>query len=648
MSPAETQLLARWREQGDAEAFQKLVARHTGMVYGTCRRILRNATAAEDATQVCFLKLAEMPAAVKTSLPGWLHTVATRCSLEMLRSEARRRNRETGYAQESADLVEPAWDEISPIIDELIHALPEKLKYPVLRHFHEGQTHLAIARELGISRAAVSQRIKRAVETLRSGLQRRGIVHPTAVLSTLFAAHLADAVPPALMAALGNIALKGPALSVSASFGAATSLWGGMLKAAGIGLCLVLGGLALFTFKGREDGGGEKVVMTQEKGSETPDTSAARETPGNGGGRLDQRESRGVDMGESRGVPENDLTRAISANLAMENEGVSAVSDSPNLSRSELVTKTEPGRIECTIERHDLLGPLPGEAIRVELQQVPEDPSSPPLQRGIERVHSLENTGLVNFDGLPLGSYEVTATEGTRWDSVVVALTAKEPHVETTLSLSEFEVAPTMEIGTLLFPDDREITYPEPSYGGTPLDYWSPNLEEEGHGAPVRNVPNEQARIISRGRPVSSSNTKDPYADIGRLSDSKKDYSKENVIVLPPGPQWVQIHLEADYRITAVIVWHYYEDQRVYQDVAVRVSSRPDGKDGTMLYNNDHDNSLGMGVGTDREYVEKYTGRYIDGKDAVGRYVRCFSNGNTANNNNHYIEVEVWGVPYNH
>jgi hypothetical protein len=27
----------------------------------------------------------------------------------------------------------------------------------------------------------------------------------------------------------------------------------------------------------------------------------------------------------------------------------------------------------------------------------------------------------------------------------------------------------------------------------------------------------------------------------------------------------------------------------------------------------------------------------------AGRYVRLYSNGNTANTANHYIEVEVWG-----
>jgi len=35
----------------------------------------------------------------------------------------------------------------------------------------------------------------------------------------------------------------------------------------------------------------------------------------------------------------------------------------------------------------------------------------------------------------------------------------------------------------------------------------------------------------------------------------------------------------------------------------------------------------------------------IDAKNVKGRFVRLYSNGNTANKLNHYIEVEVWGKP---
>ncbi len=61
------------------------------------------------------------------------------------------------------------------------------------------------------------------------------------------------------------------------------------------------------------------------------------------------------------------------------------------------------------------------------------------------------------------------------------------------------------------------------------------------------------------------------------------------------------------------------------------------------LFNNDHDNSAGVGAGKDLHYVETSEGRLVDAKGVQARYVRLYSNGNTNNDLNHYIEVEVYG-----
>ena len=55
-------------------------------------------------------------------------------------------------------------------------------------------------------------------------------------------------------------------------------------------------------------------------------------------------------------------------------------------------------------------------------------------------------------------------------------------------------------------------------------------------------------------------------------------------------------------------------------------------------------------MGKQLEYIDDYRGKVIDVKDAKGqpvrgRYVRLYSNGNTSNDQNHYIEVEVYGKP---
>ena len=61
------------------------------------------------------------------------------------------------------------------------------------------------------------------------------------------------------------------------------------------------------------------------------------------------------------------------------------------------------------------------------------------------------------------------------------------------------------------------------------------------------------------------------------------------------------------------------------------------------IYNADHDNSSGLGKGTDKAYVETNRGRVMPAGPTVARYVRLYSNGNSSNEMNHYIEVEVWG-----
>jgi hypothetical protein len=44
-------------------------------------------------------------------------------------------------------------------------------------------------------------------------------------------------------------------------------------------------------------------------------------------------------------------------------------------------------------------------------------------------------------------------------------------------------------------------------------------------------------------------------------------------------------------------------------------------------------------------YFENFKGRLIDAKGVKGRYVRLYSNGSTADDQNHYTEVEVYGTP---
>jgi hypothetical protein len=83
----------------------------------------------------------------------------------------------------------------------------------------------------------------------------------------------------------------------------------------------------------------------------------------------------------------------------------------------------------------------------------------------------------------------------------------------------------------------------------------------------------------------------------------------------------------------------------VCRDVVVQVSNDPAFVDGVKtIFNNDQDNSTGLGIGRDREYFETNEGKLVDAKGLKARYVRLYSRGSTFTDQlNRYTEVEVYG-----
>ncbi|MBI2431358.1 MAG: discoidin domain-containing protein [Candidatus Hydrogenedentes bacterium] len=188
-----------------------------------------------------------------------------------------------------------------------------------------------------------------------------------------------------------------------------------------------------------------------------------------------------------------------------------------------------------------------------------------------------------------------------------------------------------------------KIELPEAFFGGTPLDYWGPNLEPESYKARPPFMAPKGTELISKGKAVTSS-VEPTHGELTQLTDGDKDYVKSSLIELPAGVQWVQVDLGASYNLYAVLVWHFHEGKRVYHDIVVQASDDPEFKNNAaMVYNNDHDNSAGLGVGQDKEYIENNKGRLMDAKGVKARYVRLYGQGNTANDMSNYVEVEVFG-----
>lgn len=178
---------------------------------------------------------------------------------------------------------------------------------------------------------------------------------------------------------------------------------------------------------------------------------------------------------------------------------------------------------------------------------------------------------------------------------------------------------------------------------GTPAPIKVPNLIQAPTSAPELMVPAGTV-LLSGGKPVTSSDDYPIIGEVSYITDGDKNAGEGYFVELLDGLQWVQIDLEQSARIDAVWLWHFHSQKRAYHDVIVQVSDDPAFINGvTTVFNNDYDESAGMGRGSDAPYVESRFGKLIPVSGVSGRYVRLYSNGNTSNEMNHYIEVEVFG-----
>ena len=178
---------------------------------------------------------------------------------------------------------------------------------------------------------------------------------------------------------------------------------------------------------------------------------------------------------------------------------------------------------------------------------------------------------------------------------------------------------------------------------GTPKPINVPNLEQAPTKAPEMMVP-EGTVLLSKDKKVTSNDDLPIIGDLKLITDGDKLAGEGYYVELKEGVVWVQIDLEKSSAVNAIWVWHFHSQKRAYHDVIVQVSDDPEFKTGvTTVFNNDYDDSAKMGKGGDKPYVETRFGKLIDAKGAKGRYVRLYSNGNTSNQMNHYIEVEVFG-----
>ncbi|MCB9250314.1 MAG: hypothetical protein H6613_18070 [Ignavibacteriales bacterium] len=189
-----------------------------------------------------------------------------------------------------------------------------------------------------------------------------------------------------------------------------------------------------------------------------------------------------------------------------------------------------------------------------------------------------------------------------------------------------------------------KIELPSPMFVGTPTNLSVPNLEKPlGKPRPPFLAP-KGTKNVALGKKVSSTDEFPIIGELTMVTDGEKNADDGYFVELGPFTQSVTIDLEKEYNIYALVVWHFHKQARVYFDVIIQTADDAEfTKNVKTIFNNDIDNSSGLGKGNDMHYVETAEGKLIDAKGVKGRYVRLYSKGNNGNDLNHYVEVAVYG-----
>jgi RNA polymerase sigma factor (sigma-70 family) len=209
---SDPELLARFARSRSEDAFAELVRRHVNLVYSAAlRQVGGDGHLAQDVAQTVFSDLArKAPALVhRATLTGWLYTSARFAAAKTVRSEHRRRDREEQFMREPNDTAPEAdWEQLRPVLDEVMHQLQETDREAILLRYFENRPFAEIGARCGLNENAARMRVERALEKLRNLLARRGVT-TAAALASVISAHAVQVAPVSLAATLATTSLAG-------------------------------------------------------------------------------------------------------------------------------------------------------------------------------------------------------------------------------------------------------------------------------------------------------------------------------------------------------------------------------------------------------------------------------------------------------
>jgi RNA polymerase sigma factor (sigma-70 family) len=194
---------------GDSSAFEELVRRHAGWIYHVAQRQLHDAALADDAAQAVFLVLIRKARSLRVSIPlaAWLHRVTILTTKEILRKEARRKQREETAAMmrpEQISAEDNAWTEIAPLLEAQMQRLRKKDRQAILLRFYAQREFADVAAELQTTESAARKRVERAVQKLHQLFAAQDIHHSSELLGSALLIRAGGAATGDLVSRIAN------------------------------------------------------------------------------------------------------------------------------------------------------------------------------------------------------------------------------------------------------------------------------------------------------------------------------------------------------------------------------------------------------------------------------------------------------------
>ena len=182
------ELLERYVDNHDEDAFAAIVERHGPKVFAVCRRVLGQRQFAEDAYQATFLVLAKKAHTIRSraAVGGFLYAIAHRAALEAFAMNRRRKETLVEKMPDSPVAPSKAVDsDVLAMLDEEITNLSETLRAAVVLCELDGVGRSEAAKQLGIAEGTLSSRLAAARKQLAVRLKKRGVVLTAGMMATL-------------------------------------------------------------------------------------------------------------------------------------------------------------------------------------------------------------------------------------------------------------------------------------------------------------------------------------------------------------------------------------------------------------------------------------------------------------------------------